>query len=250
MAALRRIYDGEYTRVVGAEGGKTLQWRGKAGAISGGTQAYDSHHAVNGALGDRFLLFRVETMVDEQLAMCRLQAGDKVKLMRRELAEAAAGVFAALPDPLPEGERMTEGEYASLSSVIREVVRLRVGVVRDGYRREIDDVHDPEGPARLSIALQQLFAGLVLIGVDRAEASSLVERIAYDSAPKQRLRALRALTVEWQTTREIAAKINLPTVTARRALEDLATQSLAQLAAAEGDDQQLVGGAHQWKRAP
>ena len=112
MAALRRIYDGEYTRAVGAEGGKTLTWRGKAGAIFGGTQAYDAHHAVSGKLGDRFLLFRVETMADEQLTKCRLQTGDNAKLMRQQLAKAAAGVFAALPDPLPERTNMTDGEYS------------------------------------------------------------------------------------------------------------------------------------------
>ena len=249
MAALRRIYDGEYTRVVGAEGGKTLTWRGKAGAVFGGTQAYDSHHAVSGKLGDRFLLFRVETMADEQLAKCRLQTGDNAKVMRQQLAKAAAGVFAALPDPLPERTNMTDSEYDSLSNVIREVIRLRAGVVRDGYRREIEDVHDPEGPARLSIALQQLFAGLVLIGVPRAEAAGLVERIAYDSAPKQRLRALRALTAEWQTTRDVAARVSLPTGTARRVLEDLAAQGLAPLEDAENDGQPAAG-AHRWRRAP
>ena len=202
MAAMRRIYDGEYTRVVGAEGGKTLTWRGKAGAIFGGTQAYDAHHAVSGTLGDRFLLFRVETMADNQLAKCRLQTGDNAKLMRQALAKAAAGVFAALPDP-PERTNMTDDEYKSLSKAILEVIRLRGGVVRDGYRREIEDVHDPEGPARLSIALQQLFAGLVLIGVPRDEACRLVERIAYDSAPKQRLRA-HALFLTSGRRREIS----------------------------------------------
>ncbi len=249
MASLRRIYDGEYARVVGAEGGKTLMWRGKAGAIFGGTQSYDAHHAVSGTLGDRFLLFRVETMADEQLVKCRLQAGDNAKLMRQELAKAAAGVFAALPDPLPERENMTDSEYDSLSNVIREVIRLRAGIPRDGYRREIDDVHDPEGPARLSIALQQLFGGLVLIGVPRAKAAFLVERIAYDSAPKQRLVALRALSADWQTTREVAARIKLPTTTAKRALEELVAQGLALLEDAENDGQPAVG-AHRWRRAP
>ena len=187
-------------------------------------------------------------MADEQLTKCRLQTGDNAKLMRQQLAKAAAGVFAALPDPLPERTNMTDGEYDSLSNVIRQVVRLRAGVVRDGYRREIEDVHDPEGPARLSIALQQLFAGLVLIGVHRAEAARLVERVAYDSAPKQRLRALRELSADWRTTREIAARVKLPTVTARRVLEDLAAQGLALMEDAEGDGQP-TGGAHRWRRA-
>ena len=241
MAALRRIYDGEYTRIVGSEGGRTMQWRGKAGAVFGATQAYESHHAVNGTLGDRFLLFRVETLADEQLSKCRLQAGDNARLMRASLAKAAAGVFAALPDPLPGRVDMTDDEYSALSAVILEVIRLRAGVVRDGYRREIADVHDPEGPARLSIALRQLFAGLILIGVPRGEASRLVNHVAYDSAPKIRLRVWRTLTADWQTTRQIAVRINLPTTTAKHALEELAAHGLA--------IEEETAGAQRWVRA-
>jgi hypothetical protein len=246
MTALRRIYDGQYTRQIGAEGGKTLEWRGKAGCIFGATQKYDTHHTVSGTLGDRFLLFRVETMVEEQLTKCRLQSGAKAKEMREKLANAVAGLFASLPNPLPEPEGMTKAEYASLSAVILKVIKLRAGVVRDGYRREIDDVHDPEGPARFSIALQQLFAGLILIGVLRATARAIVEQVAYDSTPRLRLRALGALTDDLQTTRKIAAKMKLPTVTARRALEDLHAQGLAEL---DEDDDDKSGGAHRWKRA-
>jgi hypothetical protein len=249
MTALRRIFDGQYTRQLGTEGGITLTWSGKAGCIFGATQAYDSHHAVAGTLGDRFLLLRVETIADEQLAKCRLQNGDGAARMRLKLAEAVAGLFASLPNPPPQPEGMTEGEYASLSDVILKVIRLRGGVVRDGYRREIDDVHDPEGSARLSKALQQLFAGLILIGVQREEAAALIERLAYDCVPKLRLRALNALTDHWQTTRQLAAKIKLPTNTTRRALEELAAQELAVLEDAENDGGQPVANAHKWKRA-
>jgi hypothetical protein len=179
--------------------------------------------------------------------------------MRAELAQAVAGLFASLPNPLPNPERMNDAEYAALSAAIREVIKLRAGVVRDRYRREIDDVHDPEGPARLSIALQQLFAGLILIGVPRAEACALVKDIAYDSVPKLRLKAFRALTDDWQTTRDIAANIKHPTVTTRRALEDLQAQELALLeeksakapkADNADDGQPSAGGAHRWKLAP
>jgi hypothetical protein len=249
MTALRRIFDGQYTRQLGTEGGRTLTWSGKAGCIFGSTQAYDSHHTVAGTLGDRFLHLRVETMADEQLAKCRLQNGDGAARMRQKLAQAVVGLFASVPNPLPEPEGMTDAEYASLSDVILKVIRLRAGVVRDGYRREIDDVHDPEGPARLSKALQQLFAGLILIGVEREGAVALVERVAYYSAPKLRLRAFNALTDDWQATRQIASKIKLPTTTTGRVLEELAAQELAVLEDAEDDGGQPRGGARRWKRA-
>ena len=200
MAGLRRIYDGQYTRQIGAEGGRTLEWRGKAGALFAATQAYDGFHAVVGTLGDRFLLFRVETVAEEQLTKSRLAPGEATDV-RQRVAAAVAGLFVALPDPPPEPERMTDHEYAALSVAIRKIVKLRAGIVRDRMHREIDEVHDPEGPARLSIALQQLFAGLVLIGVNRETALELVIRVAYDSAPQLRLKAFKALTDSPQTTR-------------------------------------------------
>jgi hypothetical protein len=148
------------------EGGVTLSWHGKAGCIFGATQAYDAHHAVSGSLGYRFLLYRIESMPDDQLVMCQLRNG-KTMDMRQTLANAVADLFASLPNPLPDPEVMNNDEYAALSSVILKVIRLRAGVMRDGYRHEIIDVVDPEGPARLALALQHLFAGLHLIGVDR-----------------------------------------------------------------------------------
>jgi hypothetical protein len=258
MAALRRIYDGEYTRQVGAGGGKTLKWNGKAGCLFGATQAYDQHHAVSGTLGDRFLLYRIETKVDEQLRRSRLLPG-AVTDMRQRLASAVADLFASLPDPLPEPTTMSDPEYASLSDIIRTVIKLRCGVMRDRVHREIDDVLDPEGPARLALALQQLFAGLFLIGVNRPEATVLVEQIAYDSVPKLRLKAFNVLTDNWQKTRDVANAIKLPTTTTKRALEDLMAQGLAlrDVGKENGADDDLIGGkkdgksggGHRWKRA-
>jgi hypothetical protein len=155
-----------------------LDWWGKAGCLFAATQKYDAHHAIVGQLGDRFLLFRIETLRDEQLAKCELQLGDIS--MDEEIAQAVGDLFAALPDPPPEPERMDSQERSALAKTLRLVIRLRAGVVRDGFRREIDDVHDPEGPGRMSIALQQLFAGLILIGVERIEACAIVGRVALD----------------------------------------------------------------------
>jgi hypothetical protein len=226
IAALRRVYDGKYTRRLGVDGGKTLEWKGKAGCLFGATQKYDSHHAIIGTLGDRFVLFRTEVTSDEQMEKCQLGLGERTSV-DQELAQAAADLLALLPDPLPAPERMNTTEYAALKQVIRLVIRLRAGVVRDSYRRDIDDVHDPEGPARLILALQQLFAGLVLIGVPRDEACAILQRVAFDSTPRLRLRAFNSLTNEWRSTSEIAAESNLPRVTMKRVLEDLAVQKLA-----------------------
>jgi hypothetical protein len=99
---------------------------------------------------------------------------------------------------------MNATEYVALKQAVRLAIRLRAGVVRDSYRRDIDDVHEPEGPARFILVLQQLFAGLVLIGVPRDEADRVIKQVAFDSAPRQRLKTFRALTDDLRSTSEIA----------------------------------------------
>lgn len=59
LAALREVYDGEWTRHVGVDGGKTLSWRGKIGFIGGCTPTIDRAHAVMASMGERFLLYRL-----------------------------------------------------------------------------------------------------------------------------------------------------------------------------------------------
>lgn len=58
LAALREIYDGRWEREIGAEGGKTLSWKGRIVVIGGVTTAWDSAHSVISMMGDRFVLVR------------------------------------------------------------------------------------------------------------------------------------------------------------------------------------------------
>src|SRR5262249_35832347 len=143
---------------------------------------------------------------------------------------------------------------------------LRAGVERDRFRRDIEAVYDPEGPGRLALTLARLFAGCLTIGLSRKDAMDVVGRVALDSTPQLRRRAYNALDeTEWQTTRQIATAINLPTVTARRLLEELTAQQLAEREERQNDDDQILdlagtadktskpkakGGAHHWRRLP
>ena len=69
LDALREIFDGRWVRHLGTDGGKTLRWEGKLGLIFGCTEAYDSHYAIIGVLGDRFLLYRLPPSQHDQFEM-------------------------------------------------------------------------------------------------------------------------------------------------------------------------------------
>jgi hypothetical protein len=239
LAALRRVFDGEYVRQVGSDGGQTITWRGKVGLIFGSTQKYDLYHGVIGTLGDRFLLIRIDT-AKNQFAMCFKHVGKATTAMRDALANAVAGLFAGLPKELPELGPLSKAEMQELEKTVMLAVRLRAGVERDRIKRDIEAVYDPEGPARLALSLERLFAGLIITGLDRAKAMKIIQQVAMDSTPRFRLQAYNALTADWQTTREIATTLELPTTTTQRALEDLVAQGLARREDKEG-------GANRWR---
>jgi hypothetical protein len=224
LAALREAYDGAWTRHLGTDGGVTLTWAGKVGLIFGATQTYDDHYTVIGSLGDRSLLCRIRSPSDGLLKRAIDHAGSATKVMRAELAAAVAGLFASkLPDP----PALAESELQRLDHIVALAVRLRAHVERDRYSREVLRVHDPEGPGRLGLCLERLLAGLSMIGVRRNHAMHIVERVALDSVPPLRRRAFDLLNGTSITTRDVAETMGLPTVTARRVLEEVAAQGLA-----------------------
>lgn len=151
--------------------------------------------------------------------------------MRKELAEAVAGLFAGRrTDPQP----ISEDEAEQINKVVRLVVRLRGAVERDRYSRVIDAVYGAEGTARIGMILERLLAGLDTLGLNRALGMEIVERVALDSVPPLRRHAYELLcksrdvigNFQSLSTSEVAEVLNLPTITVRRVLEDSAAYGL------------------------
>jgi len=225
LAALREIYDGSWTRHVGTDGGQSLSWQGKLGLIFGVTPALDSHHSVIGSMGERFLLCRLQSAGREQATRALKHSGNGTAAMRRELALAVVALFA---DKRGEPREPSDDERNRLIDMASLAVRIRSTVERDRQSREIESIHGAEGPARLVLSLERLLAGLDVIGCDRTLAMSVVERVALDSVPPLRRRALEWLTTQQHAveTKSVAEALGLPTNTTRRVLEDLAAYSL------------------------
>jgi len=223
LAALREIYDGSWTRQVGTDGGQELHWEGKLGLLAGCTPAIDSHHAVMGSMGERFVLYRVPTTENddrEQVRRSLERTGDHA--MRRALAEAVSPVLAAA-----RGMEMPATADPELREWLVELstfaVRCRSAVERDYRTREIELIPPPEMPARLGLVLWRVFRALRVLGVTEPEARRLLAKMALDSMPAARravLEELRRAGDELMLSR-IADNIHYPKTTARRALEDL-----------------------------
>jgi hypothetical protein len=57
LSALREIYDGRWSRNVGTDGGRNLEWSGRLVVIGACTTAWDAAHQVVSTMGDRFVRF-------------------------------------------------------------------------------------------------------------------------------------------------------------------------------------------------
>jgi hypothetical protein len=164
LAALREIYDGQWIRRLGTDGGRILSWNGKLGLLFAATGVLDMHHSVIGSMGDRFLLLRLVPEDKKQFKRAIEHVGPAIKKMRKELVEAVAGLFAGrktAPQPI------SNNEIEQINKIIRLVVRLRGSVERDRYSREIEAIYGAEGTARIGLALERLLAGLDTLGVPR-----------------------------------------------------------------------------------
>jgi hypothetical protein len=230
LAAMREVYDGSWTRHLGAAGGKTLAWQGKVAVLFGATEVIDNHHAVIGAMGDRFLLSRLKPVSGQiQFARALEHAGGSITDMRRELAAAVSNLFA---NRRPEAvSKINAAETATIGKAIALAVRLRGAIERDRRTREIEMIYGAEGTARIGLALERLLAGLETLGVPRDKGLAVVKQVALDSVPPLRRRAYECV-VKYSArndpveTADVAIDLGLPTITARRILEDLAGHGL------------------------
>jgi Bifunctional DNA primase/polymerase, N-terminal len=227
LAALREIYDGKWTRIIGADGGKTLQWSGKIGLLFGCTRVYDSYYSVISELGDRFLLCRMEP--NEKQFLHAIKHANRAAQMRARLVEAVTNLFAG---PLPAPRDITDREIKWLNGILLIAVRLRGAVKRDYRTRELEDIYGAEGTARFGKALERVLSGLDCLGVRRSKARKVIKTIAFDSVPPNRLSVYRYMKKKLRgrlvDTTTVAKTVKLPTSTAHRVLEELVIYGLAE----------------------
>ena len=219
LAALREIHDGHWTRNVGVDGGRTLDWRGKCALIGGCTPAIDQHHALMAIMGERFLLFRMPPMDQEQQADRAMQHVSHERRMRQDLRAAVADLFSSVNLEARDFDQSARKRMAALATF---VAHARSAVERDRYHREIELIPSSEMPGRLARTLRCLFQGLQTIGATTEECWRLTSQVALDCIPDVRRKVLTCLAQQSVPveTSAIGEAIHYPTNTARRVSGD------------------------------
>lgn len=232
LGALREVYDGRWSRNVGTDGGRTLDWSGRLALVGAVTTAWDTHHGVVAAMGDRFVLLRMDSSVGRQIAGRRAigNTGHEEQ-MRRELAESVRVTLDAMQpvDPL------SEDETARLLAAADLVTLARTAVETD-QRGEVLWGHAPEMPTRFAKQLAQVVRGGVAVGMDRDDALRLAIRCARDSVPPLRLAVIDDVAANpgMCSTAQVRKRIGKPRVTVDRTL-----QALHMLGVVECDEEEI-----------
>lgn len=219
MAALREIYDGYWAREVGVDGGRVLEWQGRIGVVGAVTTAWDRAHAAVAAMGDRFVLLRIDN--DEHRFASGQRAIDNTgneKSMREELSELAVKVIDGAP---ATATKLTAAERQRILVAADLVTRARTAVDFD-YRGDVIDCHALEMPTRFAKQLTQVFRGAVAIGLSRRAALRLAIRCARDSMPPMRLSVIDDLAANpHSTATDVRKRLGKPRATVDRQMQAL-----------------------------
>jgi len=194
---LRVVYDGHVYRSIGGEvaGDEELEWSGHLTLIAGATPTIDSHTSAEAALGERWLTIRLpESSAERSRRRARFVAD------REDIPELRETAQSLVLDLILEARRrvpakLSRDHVGRLVDLATFVSHARTGVEYEGQGRGrvVVDVPTPEEPTRLIGQLVRFARCAVALGLDAEQALELTAKVAIDSVPLARMRALRAV---------------------------------------------------------
>lgn len=221
LAALREIYDGRWLREVGADGGRTLEWSGRLVVIGAVTTKWDSAHDVISAMGDRFVLVRIDSAdKNNRRAAGRsaLRGVSHESEMRMELAEAV-GTFLDTIDPTIKID--LDDDVTDTIVDLADVVTLARTAVERDHAGNVVQAHAPEMPTRFAKQLAQIVRGGIAIGMGRDVALDVAVRCAGDTMPPLRLDVLGDVANNPASPPgDVVSRLQKPRKTVGRVLEE------------------------------
>lgn len=220
LGAFREAHDGEWTRHMGVDGGRTLQWKGRLTVVGAVTSAWDNHYSDVAQMGDRFLVIRPRSANARAAGLSAARAFGREDEMNADLIRVVSGVLDNIdPEHL---EPMSEATLAELFELADLVTWARTAVLTD-YRGEVISADEREAPTRFLKQLQFLYAGARLIGLEEADAVQMCRRIAADTLPPRRREVLVSMlgTPGPQTAYACARDLGQPETTVRRTIDQL-----------------------------
>ena len=224
MGQFREIYDGHMKKTTGT--GDEIGWQGKIGFIAGCTPILEQRISMIGAMGERFLNYKMKQPTRKLLReKMRSNIGKEGK-MRDELQDAVAGYLKGvqMPAELPA----VPDEVDKIIESMTDFIAISRSVVMRGFdtKKEIEYIVEPEMSSRTYKQLYTIALALIIMngGTWEPEDSYILRKLAISSVHSIRYNLItRIMTYKTQVkTATLAMELGYPTSTTRRYLEDLA----------------------------
>lgn len=189
MGVFRESYDGRWTRPVGSDGGKSLQWEGKVGFFAKCTGAIDMEMEVNASLGERWAYFRMGEGHKFERSRRALSNSSEAQDWKKDLQQRIKAFYMGLGLEFKhqsDSRKFRSYESNRLIRIGDLASRCRSSVRRDQFHGDIVGVRETEMGPRITSALGQLYLGMEAIGLDEVHRWRLIAKIAFDSMPALR----------------------------------------------------------------
>jgi hypothetical protein len=247
LGVFRECYQGRWTRHVGSEGGRQMQWVGKVAFLAGVTGVIDRSHELAASLGERWLYYRLAEDDDDanhashERTRRRMinTAGqdwrDELKRVVEDFFETECLKFGEL-----EARRdLTDTEIRRLMIMAKVGAKCRSAVVRDSRTREIITPRETEQETRLSVVLGQLLLGMERVGVVEKERWRVLGKSVLDSMPRLRSLVIKSVKKgesagDLVRVEQLAKAFGCSRSTVDRTVEDLEVHGIVQREKDEG----------------
>jgi DNA-binding MarR family transcriptional regulator len=230
MGQLRGIYGGKFDKDFGT--GQRVQWEGKITLIAGATYAIHGKRQVFSNMGERFMIYNIQQPDRTEVTMRAIENHERTDINRKRGGMGIAlknlvDVALTIPDELP---RMSMKHKRLIAGISEFTTRARSSVERDysSQKKEIVEVYPPEMPTRLAAQLLKIAHGFMVINEYNTGSYDLMEedidclkRLGLDCvSPVRRLILIELAKYEEIEGPGLAMKLNLPSVTTDRYLQD------------------------------
>lgn len=252
MGTLRQMYDGDFIRDVGSEGGRSLRHTGRIGLLAGVTNIIDMKDEVSREMGARALYYRPVQTAGYQEGMAAVNQTFPEGMMA-DLQNLVSTMFyvAGLSLENPIERRKLDLETADrIVSIAQFASKARSHVPRDWKTNVVSDVATVEQAPRMAQEMAQLFCGMEALGLGEEDRWAVIEKCALDSMSNVRRGILEALKEaegegkgggEGAESRgnklvEIAKRVQVNPIIVGRTLEDLEILGIVQRVDKESEE--------------
>ncbi len=237
LKQLREIFDGEYVKRTGT--GDDVTWKGKVGVIAGSTEVVYRYLEDLSAMGDRFIMYSVDQPNRLEVARRALENANDIADKRNHLKDCFTHfIKSAISKIDAEEVQLSDETREELLLVADFATQVRSAVMTDFKSGNVDFVPKKEMPMRLTSQLYTLASAFIainktnpnLLGHSPAKKGELTEeekkllfKTAFDSIPRTRRDAIIPLAqyTGGITTAGLATRLNLPTDSARKYLQQV-----------------------------